>query len=131
MKGALTLIDSQEKAILAYRASLDKKAKNPVILDLQGLTFIADYFVICSGESTTQVKALAENIETRLRDSGVKASAVEGVTNANWILMDYGDVIVHVFEDGTRTYYDLEKLWLDAPRLPMEHEDKDILAGKN
>jgi ribosome-associated protein len=83
------------------------------------LTTITDYFVICSGESTTQVKAIEEQIEERLKEEGIKLRGVEGLTFSHWILMDYGDVIVHIFEEETRAFYELEKLWIDAKRIPV------------
>ena len=98
-----------------------------MVLELEGLTFIADYFVICSGESTTQVKTIAEHIGEILKQNRVTPSRTEGSGYGHWILMDYGDVIVHVFEDETRQYYELEKLWLDAPRLRFADEGKDTL----
>ena len=98
---------------------------------MKDLTVIADYFVVCSGDSTTQVKAIADNIEEALRKQGKKPLGTEGSRFATWILMDYGDIIVHVFEEETRAYYELEKFWLDAPRIPVEDEDKDSLGRKN
>jgi ribosome-associated protein len=80
--------------------------------------------VICSGESTTQVKAIAEHIETEFMKNDIKPLSVEGLRYAHWVLMDYGDVIVHVFEDETRAYYELEKLWLDAPRVAVDDEER-------
>jgi ribosome-associated protein len=119
VKGEKTL-ESKEKALEAARAALDKKAKDVLVLDLQGLTQIADYFVICSGESTTQVKAIAEEIERRFDALGVKPLGREGRKNNLWVLMDYGDIIVHIFEEETRTFYELEKLWIDAKRISVE-----------
>jgi len=119
MKGGETL-ESKEKALEAARAALDKKAKDVLVLDLQGLTQIADHFVICSGESTTQVKAIAEEIERRFDVSGVKPLGREGRKNNLWVLMDYGDIIVHIFEEETRRFYELEKLWIDAKRISVE-----------
>ncbi len=87
---------------------------------MKGLTVIADYFVICSGSSTTQVRAIADFIEEDLKKRGIKPVGIEGAENARWVLMDYGDVIVHIFEEETRAYYELEKFWLDAPRIPIE-----------
>lgn len=75
--------------------------------------------MICSGESTTQVKAIEEQIEERLKEEGIKLRGVEGLTFSHWILMDYGDVIVHIFEEETRAFYELEKLWIDAKRIPV------------
>jgi ribosome-associated protein len=84
---------------------------------LQGLTTIADYFVICSGESTTQVKAIVEQIRERFKMEGIKTLGIEGLNYSHWVLMDYGDVIIHIFEEETRTFYELEKLWIDAKRI--------------
>ena len=92
---------------------------------MKDLTVIADYFVICSGESTTQVKTIAEHIRENLIEDGVAPLRIEGFQYARWILIDYGDAIIHVFEEETRQYYELEKLWLDAPRIPISNEDKD------
>ncbi|MDI6801017.1 MAG: ribosome silencing factor [Thermodesulfovibrionales bacterium] len=113
----------------AARAADAKKSKDTLILELGNLTVIADYFVICSGESTTQVKAIVENIEKTLKAQGVKTQNIEGLSFAKWVLMDYGDMIVHVFEDETRAYYELEKLWLDAPRIPLEFHPGKIKVG--
>jgi ribosome-associated protein len=99
---------------------VDKKARDVVVLDLQGLTAITDYFVICSGESTTQVKAIAEEIEERFRAAGVKRLGIEGLSHSHWVLMDYNDVIIHIFEEETRKFYELEKLWIDAERIRPE-----------
>lgn len=101
-----------------------KKAKDTAILELKGLTIIADYFVICSGESTTQVKAVAEYVESEFLKKSVRPLSIEGLRYAHWVLIDYGDVIVHVFEDETRAYYELEKLWLDAPRISLPDEQE-------
>ncbi len=87
---------------------------------MQGLTQIADYFVICTGESTTQVKAIEEQIEEKLQQAGMKPRGIEGLKKSVWILMDYGDVIVHIFEEQTRSFYELDKLWIDAKKIQME-----------
>jgi len=92
---------------------------------------IADYFVICSGTSTTQVKAIAEYIEHKLREDDIRPIGVEGRDNAHWILIDYGDVVVHIFEEETRAFYELEKFWLDAPRISWDGENKDNLGRKD
>jgi ribosome-associated protein len=101
-----------------------------IVLELTGLTVIADYFVICSGESTTQVKAIAEFIEHELLKKGVKPMGMEGRDYSHWVLLDYGDVIIHVFEKETRAYYNLEKLWMDARTVAVD-EDKTDMGGKN
>ncbi len=99
---------------------MDKKARDTIILELKEITTIADYFVICSGDSSTQVKAIVENIDKKLRQRRQKPLSIEGLSAARWVLMDYGDVIVHVFEQEARSYYGLERLWLDAPKVSYE-----------
>jgi ribosome-associated protein len=101
------------------RVAFDKKAKNVLVLDLKGLTIIADYFVICSGESTTHVKAIAESIEEKAKRSGIRPLGIEGLTHSHWVLMDYGDVMIHIFEEETRSFYGIEKLWMDARSIPL------------
>ena len=123
-------LKSRDLAIQAAEAALKKKALEVTILDLSGLTFIADFFVICSGESTTQVKAVAEFIEQEFANKRLKPLGVEGAAYSHWILLDYGDVIIHVFEKETRAYYNLEKLWMDAKTIEID-EDKIDMARKN
>ncbi|MDA8078889.1 MAG: ribosome silencing factor [Nitrospiraceae bacterium] len=115
---------------MAARAALKKKADDLIILDLDGLTIIADYFIICSGESTTQVKAIAESVEHELADNGVRPLGIEGLDYSHWVLLDYGDIIVHVFERETREYYNLEKLWMDAKVVGFDEDTAD-LDGKD
>jgi len=91
-----------------------------VILDVHGLTTIADFFVICSGESTPQVKAIEERVVEKLKEEGAGPLRIEGLRYCNWVLVDYGDVIVHIFQEETRAFYELEKLWIDAKRLPRD-----------
>ena len=86
---------------------------------MRGLSTIADYFVICSGESTTQVKAIEEQIEETLKKEEIRPIGIEGLRNSQWILMDYGDIIVHIFEEATRAFYELEKLWIDAEKINL------------
>jgi len=123
-------LTARELAVTAAEAALKKKAIDVTILDVSGLTIIADYFVICSGESTTQVKAVAGFIEEELATKREKPLGVEGASFSHWILLDYGDVIVHVFEKETRAYYNLEKLWMDAKIIETD-EDKGDLAGED
>jgi ribosome-associated protein len=123
-------IESKDKALEIARLASDKKAADLVLLELKNLVPYTDYFVICSGESTQQVKTISDNIEEGLRKRKIKPMGVEGRGPARWVLMDYNDVIVHVFERETRDYYMLEKLWLDAPRIPVD-ESKDNLDRKD
>jgi len=126
----VTPLESKDLALAAASAALKKKARELVVLDLTGLTIIADYFVICSGESTTQVKAIAESVEHEFSLKGLRPLGIEGLDYSHWVLLDYGDVIVHVFEQETRAYYDLERLWMDAKTLVID-EDKTDLGGKD
>lgn len=113
------MVDTIELAHMAADAAGSKKADDVRILDLRSITSIADFFVICSGASTTQVDAIADGIEQALKKGGRHPSHVEGKAESTWILMDYGDVVVHIFEEQTRAFYALERLWNDAPNIPL------------
>lgn len=99
---------------LAAGAARDKKAEDVMLLDLRELTIMCDYFLICTARNTQHVKAVAEGIEERLEAEGRRVRHLEGMAKARWVLMDYGDVIVHVFLPEERAFYDLERLWADA-----------------
>ncbi len=113
------MLNSLEVAQHCAQAADDKKAFDILILDLRGLTYITDYFVICSGSNVTQVGAIADGIGQALARADLHPSHVEGEAEASWVLMDYGDVVVHIFDEQTRAYYCLEKLWGDAPRMQL------------
>ncbi|HEX5431264.1 MAG TPA: ribosome silencing factor [Bryobacteraceae bacterium] len=98
----------------AVHAADSKQAKDVRVLDLREITSLADFFVICSGSNARQVQAIAEEIGQRLKQLGERPSSIEGFDNAEWVLMDYGDCVIHVFSPSARTYYDLERLWRDA-----------------
>jgi len=97
-----------------------KKAERITVLDIGGLTTLGDYFIIASGKSSTQVKALAGEIEDKLSEQGIEPKRVEGESSAMWILMDYYDVIIHIFYDETRDFYGLERLWADAVEVDVD-----------
>ncbi len=101
-------------------ALLDKKAKDIAALDISKISTIATYFIICSGTSTTHIQALADNVEEKLEKNGVRFLRKEGYNSARWILLDYGDAVVHIFHQEDREFYDLERLWRDAQRVPIE-----------
>ena len=109
-----------EKARLSARTALDKRAQALQVLDLAALSSIADYFVLCTGTSTTHVQTIAEAIEATLKAEGHRTLHREGVAQSGWVLLDYGDVLMHVFLEDTRAYYALERLWGDAPALPLD-----------
>ena len=100
-----------------------KKAENVVALEIKDLTTIGDYFVIASGASTTQVKAMSDAVEEGLSALGLEPRRIEGYQSAAWIVLDYYEVIIHLFQEQSRQFYSLERLWADAPRVSLE-EDK-------
>lgn len=118
--------NSLEIARLCAEAADNKKAFDILVLDLRGLTYITDYFVVCSASNITQVAAISDWVRDALAKNGVRPSHVEGDAEANWVLMDYGDVVVHVFDEATRQYYSLEKLWGDAPRVTLDFSKKEL-----
>lgn len=123
-------LDSREKALEIAGLALKKKAHDLRVLDMAGLVTFTDYFVICSGRNVQQVRAVVESVGEGLSKRKIKPGGVEGMGYAHWVLMDYGDVIIHVFEEQTREYYGLDKLWLDAPEVPVD-ENQDIRGGQD
>jgi ribosome-associated protein len=112
-------IDTFEQVKIVAAAAEDKKASDVTVLKLIGVTTFTDYFVICSANSSRQVQSISEEIEGSLRSKKVRPLHVEGRTNAEWVLMDYGTFIVHVFNEKSRQFYDLERLWRDAEKVVM------------
>ncbi len=110
---------ARERATAVAVAALDKKAVGVEILDVAGKVDYADFLVVMTGRSDRHTQALAQGIEDALKKKGVRPMAVEGLPHGSWVLMDFGDVVVHVFQDETRQLYDIEGLWLDAHRLPV------------
>lgn len=115
-------LKGEEIAKIAADSALDRKALDIAILDLRGLSSFADYFVICSGTSDTHAEGIAENIEQKLRDQNIKPWHREGERKSTWILLDYIDVIVHIFIKDAREFYSLERLWGDAPKTIVESD---------
>ena len=113
-------LSGTEIAEIAANSALDRKALDIVILDLRGLSAFTDYFVICSGTSDTHVDGIAQNIEDELREHNTKLWHREGTKKSSWILLDYIDVIVHIFLKDAREFYSLERLWGDAPKTTVE-----------
>ena len=111
--------ESRETALLCVRFALEKKAYDLVVLDVRGLTSLADYFVVCTGRSDTQVQAITQGIEENLARQGVRPLSVEGFTRGQWVVVDYGDVVIHVFYEPVREFYDLDRLWARAPRVAL------------
>ena len=115
-------LSGSEVADIGARAALDRRANDVVVLDLRGLSSVTDFFVICSGNSDTHVAGIADIIEEKLDEQNVKLWHREGGRKANWILLDYIDVIVHVFTEDARNFYSLERLWGDAPSVTYDEE---------
>lgn len=116
----------RELALKVAEAGLDKKAAKIEIIDVQGKVDYTDYVVVMSGRSDRQVAAIARGIEEDLKHKhGSRCSGVEGLPQGNWVLLDFGDVVAHIFHQDTRGYYDLEALWLDAERVEFEGEEAD------
>jgi ribosome-associated protein len=105
---------------LALVAFEDKKAFDIVLLDISKVASFASYFLMCSGDSSRQIQAIADEVEKKLKENGIRPNHVEGYRHAEWILMDYVDLVVHVFSKSARAYYDLERLWRDGKRLDAQ-----------
>jgi len=117
-----TEMDSKEKAVLCAREALRFKALDLVLLDVSPFSSFADYFIICSGKSSRQVQGIADNLENALKSRGLKPIGTEGKREGHWVLLDYGDVIIHIFYEPVRFFYDLESLWSEASRVEWEQE---------
>jgi len=111
-----------ERVCAALHAAGEKKAIEPVVLDLRDIASFTDYFVIVSGQNERQVQAISDEIYEQLKKTGETAARVEGYKTAEWILLDYGDFVVHVFEQKARMFYDLERLWRESKRVELPAE---------
>ena len=113
-------LDSKKLVLQCVNAALERKAEDLVILKVKDLSSFADYFVICGGSSDRQIQGLADHIGQELKKEGIFPLGIEGERSGSWILMDYGDVILHIFYKPVRGFYDIEGLWSDAPRMTIE-----------
>jgi ribosome-associated protein len=114
------ILTSKKKAVLAAKCLDGKKASDIVVFEVTAVTSIADYFVIATADSKRQIKTCADYIEEMLSLKGIRSHHLEGMTNLEWVLMDYGDIIVHIFDKDSRLYYGLERLWGDTPRVEFK-----------
>ena len=124
---ARTLVNESEeqlddRILTALRAAAEKKASDVVVLDLREIASFTDFFVIVSGNNERQVQAISDEVSDTLKKSGNPAARVEGYKTAEWILLDYGDFVVHVFDEKARKFYDLERLWRESRRVPLPAE---------
>jgi ribosome-associated protein len=109
-----------DRAVLCARVAEDNKARDVLVLDMRAITPLYDYVVLATGASRRQIHTLAEEIDAALRALGDRRSTIEGYEASNWVVQDYGDLVVHVFDPDTREYYALEELWADAPRVDWQ-----------
>jgi len=116
------VLETENAVMIAARAATDKKATDLVVLDLREVASFTEYFLICTGASTRQVQAISNSVEEVLLKSSKRPLHIEGYSSAEWILLDYGDFIVHVFGQASRRFYDLERLWRDAPRVEVKSD---------
>ncbi len=113
-------MDSKEMARLVCEALEDKKADDIKVINIAEVSVVADYFIIASGTNRNQVQAMSDNVEEVLGRAGVNPKQIEGYQTANWILLDYGDVVVHVFDEENRVFYDLSRVWRDGKECSVE-----------
>jgi ribosome-associated protein len=114
---------AKEMAKCAYLALEDKKAEDITVIDISGVSVLADYFIIANGTNPNQVQALVDNVEEDLHKAGHDPKQIEGYRQGNWVLLDYGDIIVHVFDQENRLFYDLERIWRDGQVIDIQELD--------
>jgi ribosome-associated protein len=117
-------METLDKALLAAKIIMERKAIDPVLIEVGELTSIADYFLIAGGNSSRQVQAICRHLARKMRDVGIKAYGMEGEKEGHWILIDYGDIVIHIFYQPVREFYNLEGLWIEAPRRMLGEEGK-------
>lgn len=110
----------KEMTALAVQALEDKKAEDICVIDISAVSVLADYFIIAGGNNTSQIQALADSVEEKLGRAGYPLKQIEGYQSANWVLLDFGDIIVHIFDRENRLFYDLERIWRDGKKIDIE-----------
>ncbi|HEY4601309.1 MAG TPA: ribosome silencing factor [Cerasibacillus sp.] len=113
-------METKELLHIVAKSCDDKHAENMIALDMKGISFIADYFLICEGTNERQVQAIAKGIKDSLAEKGLNVDRIEGLEHARWVLVDLGSIVCHVFHKDERSYYNLERLWGDAPQVPLQ-----------
>ncbi len=122
LQNADSPLEPEDAVKVAARAASDKKANDIVLLDLREIASFTEFFLICTGTNSRQVQAISDAVGEQLRNEGKRPLHIEGYSSAEWILLDYGDFIVHVFSGASRRFYDLERLWRDAKRVEIKEE---------
>lgn len=118
----------KDRVLLCVNAAFSKKAKSLVILNVKALASFTDYFIICSGSSDRQVQAIASSIQVSLKEFGIIPLGVEGERQGKWVLMDYDDVIIHIFHEPIREFYEIERLWADSPCMEVGDDVLELSA---
>ncbi len=116
-------MNNKEMTTLAIQALEEKKAEDIQVIDISEISAIADYFIIANGTNRSQIQALADSVEEKLGRAGVQFKQMEGYDTANWILMDFLDIVVHIFDKDNRAFYDLERIWRDGKQIPLSEFD--------
>ena len=119
-----TAITPRQLALLAAEVCYDKKAKEIIVLDVRKITSISDYFIVCSTSNERQARAIAEDMRMRLKEMGRREMGVEGMEDARWVLQDFGDIVLHIFHESQREFYDIEGLWADAKTVKWKKPKK-------
>ena len=127
--GSIELSEFDDRIRRAINAAAEKKALEPTVLDLRGISTFTDFFVIVTGANRRQVQAVSDEVVEQLKRHGNPAARVEGYQNAEWVLIDYGDFVVHVFDDKARRFYDLERLWREARRRDLSPDDLTTIGS--
>ena len=127
--GSFDLSELDERIQRALTAAADKKAIDPTVLDLRGISSFTDFFLLVTGANRRQVQAVTDEVVEKLKRHGTPAARVEGYQNAEWVLIDYGDFVVHVFDEKARRFYDLERLWREARRRDLSPDDLSQLGS--
>jgi len=117
--------ETRKRLLLCINATLQKKAKDIVVLNVKNISSFTDYMLICSGTTDRQVQAISSAIQEYLKKAGIKPLGVEGEDNAQWVLLDYDDIVISVFQEETRLFYDIENLW-DAPKMRIDENKKEV-----
>ncbi|MBN1106472.1 MAG: ribosome silencing factor [Deltaproteobacteria bacterium] len=117
-------MNSLDKAILCLKIIKERKAIDPILFDVGNLTSITEYFLVASGNSSRQVQAIAKHVSRRMKEEGFKVFGIEGEAQGQWVLIDYSDVVIHIFYQPVREFYDLEGLWIEAPRVETGENEK-------
>ena len=114
------MTDAKKMALMAVDALEDKKANDISIIDIEKISTLADYFIIASGTNRNQVQAMCDEVDERLGKAGFEPKHIEGYNSANWILIDYGDIVIHLFDEENRLFYDLERIWRDGIKIEKD-----------